>query len=325
MHRWTRNAALFLAPILLLNLALLGCSSKSSKQVYDDPYTGDEEGGGKSTVKLEPIKVPADGKGTATLRGTVKVDALPDTDALTEQFRANIKQDRDYCLSAEAHEEAKRAYQWVVNKENSGVKYAFVWLRPDDSKQFFDVEELVKNNGDGKFFPKMQALDQPFCAFEPHALVLFPRYIDPKKPSTSYVSAPPTGQEFRIKNGAKITHNSALEANSSRMTRSVPNQIISPGGGVTLTEILPSYKAPVKVSCSIHPWMRAYIWAFDHPFAAVTDANGKFEIKNVPANVKLRVVGWHEEAGFFAGGEKGKVIELKPGENTENFEIKSGR
>jgi plastocyanin len=36
------------------------------------------------------------------------------------------------------------------------------------------------------------------------------------------------------------------------------------------------------VSCDVHPWMRAYIAVFDHPFFTVTKEDGSFEIPGVP-------------------------------------------
>ena len=39
------------------------------------------------------------------------------------------------------------------------------------------------------------------------------------------------------------------------------------------------YHLPVSVSCSIHPWMKARVFCFAHPYFAITDENGNFEIK----------------------------------------------
>ncbi|MBY0459616.1 MAG: hypothetical protein K2V38_20040, partial [Gemmataceae bacterium] len=66
---------------------------------------------------------------------------------------------------------------------------------------------------------------------------------------------------------------------------------------------------PVVRSCdifssSIHPWMRGYVRAFDHPYFAVTDAAGGFELPQVPAGT-WRLVAWHERAGFL--GESGRL------------------
>ena len=44
-------------------------------------------------------------------------------------------------------------------------------------------------------------------------------------------------------------------------------------------------------------WMAAYHLPLDHEFFAVTDAKGKFEIKNLPAGThKFNI--WHEKAGY---------------------------
>lgn len=41
-------------------------------------------------------------------------------------------------------------------------------------------------------------------------------------------------------------------------------------------------KAPVMIGCPIHAWMRSWIFVFPHPYFAVTDAKGEFQIKNLP-------------------------------------------
>jgi plastocyanin len=40
--------------------------------------------------------------------------------------------------------------------------------------------------------------------------------------------------------------------------------------------------APVVLSCDIHPWMIAWVYAFDRDGFAVTDARGHFRLENVP-------------------------------------------
>jgi plastocyanin len=40
---------------------------------------------------------------------------------------------------------------------------------------------------------------------------------------------------------------------------------------------------PVVVSCDIHPWMIAWVYAFDRDRFIVTDAGGRFRFENVPA------------------------------------------
>jgi plastocyanin len=52
----------------------------------------------------------------------------------------------------------------------------------------------------------------------------------------------------------------------------------------------------VKVFCQLHSHMNALIRVFDHPFFAVPDETGRFEIAAVPPG-KYDVVAWHERAG----------------------------
>ena len=43
--------------------------------------------------------------------------------------------------------------------------------------------------------------------------------------------------------------------------------------------------------------MKGYVWAFDHPFSAVTDAQGNFAIRDAPVGT-WRLVLWHEKTGI---------------------------
>jgi hypothetical protein len=54
---------------------------------------------------------------------------------------------------------------------------------------------------------------------------------------------------------------------------------------------------PLKVTCDIHSWMNAYWVVTDHPYAAVSDADGKFKIENLPAGEHTFRV-WHERQGY---------------------------
>ena len=74
----------------------------------------------------------------------------------------------------------------------------------------------------------------------------------------------------------------------------------------------------VKVLCEVHPWMNAYIVVTEHPYHAVTDAYGEYEITDVPpGNYRLKV--WHELLG-----EEQKAVEVKGGIATEvNFGLSS--
>ena len=53
----------------------------------------------------------------------------------------------------------------------------------------------------------------------------------------------------------------------------------------------------IRLQCDAgHSWMNAWIYVFDHPYYAVTDASGAFVIKDVPAGDHLLEL-WHEPPG----------------------------
>ena len=338
MQRWTRSLVLLVAPALLLSVAMLGCSGGGDKDKKpaekakkgEKPSTDEankEKGTGDETPAGE--KKAVKGNGTTTITGTVTftgdMDALKmEVKKLDENLLKDIDKassEKEMCLAATAKPGEKTEYQWHVNQENKGVANVIVWIRPASDDEYFDVSDLVKK---GEGFDKEIKLNQPHCAFIPHAFTLFQRYVDPKKPGQPVAKLPTTGQKFEVTNAAPKGHNTQWSGPGTKGG----NEVVQPKTETPITNILPSYKGPVTFSCKIHPWMRAYAWSFDHPFAAVTDKDGKFEIKNVPAGVKVKIVAWHEEApGNFlnAGGAAGEAFEIKAKDSktTKDFAIKS--
>lgn len=64
-------------------------------------------------------------------------------------------------------------------------------------------------------------------------------------------------------------------------------------GQMVASERLATKPAIVRVRCALHPWMRGYVAVFDHPYFAVTDANGRFTIDSLaPGSYTMMV--WHE-------------------------------
>ena len=53
---------------------------------------------------------------------------------------------------------------------------------------------------------------------------------------------------------------------------------------------------PFAIKCDVHPWMNAFGVVLDHPYAAVTAADGTFSIPNLPAGT-YQVEVWHELLG----------------------------
>jgi len=98
------------------------------------------------------------------------------------------------------------------------------------------------------------------------------------------------GQTVKILSDDPIAHNTQTLPNRN----TIFNRGIKAGDRIGAPMVYDkSDKAPIQVKCSFHFWMLAYHLPLDHPFAAVTKADGRFEIKNLPAGThKFRV--WHE-------------------------------
>jgi hypothetical protein len=176
--------------------------------------------------------------------------------------------------------------EWVINKDNNGVRWVFVWLAPAQPGQPLPVHPSLQ-----PIKEKAVEIDQPCCRFEPHAVGLR------------------QGQTLVVKNSAPFSHN----VNWSSLKNPGGNQVIpAKGSPVTIANLNPD-KYPLKLACNIHPWMSAWVRIFDHPYFAVTDADGKFEIKDAPAG-NYRVVVWHE-TGYLGGaaGKDGRPVNIPPG------------
>ncbi len=72
----------------------------------------------------------------------------------------------------------------------------------------------------------------------------------------------------------------------------------------------------IRVECDAHSWMKGWLVVTDHPYYAVTDASGAFELADVPAgSYTLRI--WHETLGELtqdvtveAGGAASVAVEM---------------
>ncbi len=146
-------------------------------------------------------------------------------------------------------------------------------------------------------------MDNNACRFDPHVALIW------------------TGQKVVIGNSDPIGHNVNLTSNDSEAF----NETIPSGGTIEKT-FAKSKRMPVSISCSIHPWMKGWVMVRDNPYMAVTDKDGKFEIKNLPVG-KWQFMFWQEMAGYVAEVKRnGKPekwrrgileVEIKPGKNDQ--------
>jgi hypothetical protein len=195
---------------------------------------------------------------------------------------------------------------WVVNQENLGIRNVVVWLSPEPSADEMKALQTKK----GVKFPSFRQED------------IHPSLAKPNSPAISldiyccrfipHVVVAREGQALVVRNTAPVPHNAKWV---SRENGSV-NPLIPAGGMRTINERLIAEKFPIEIACSIHPWMNAWVRVFDHPYFAVTDKDGNFEIKDAPVlRGKLRLFIWQETGGIQGGveGRFGQTLEVKPG------------
>lgn len=105
------------------------------------------------------------------------------------------------------------------------------------------------------------------------------------------VAAVQVDQPLKFLNSDPLAHNVhgfAQKAQAWNVSLSVK--------GTSRTIKLDKPEAMIEVKCDIHPWMRAYVGAFDHPYFAVSGADGSFTLKNLPPG-EYTIEAWHERFG----------------------------
>jgi hypothetical protein len=179
---------------------------------------------------------------------------------------------------------------WVVHPKNKGLRYTFVWLQAPKG-QVLPIHPALQN----AVLPNVE-IDQPFCQFVPHALAIR------------------QGQNVVAKNNSPLAHTVKWSGNPALNPGG--NVLLPPNGQMVIAGLVAD-RLPLSIECNIHPWMKGWLRVFDHPYFAVTDEEGRYEIKNAPVgNWQLMI--WHGSGGWRGGvkGKNGQPINLKAGEQT---------
>lgn len=116
-------------------------------------------------------------------------------------------------------------------------------------------------------------LDQRGCRFVPHVLGV--RAGQP----VEFVNSDPTGHDVHAEPGP-----------NGQFNRLQPLQ------GMRESHVFTTPSVMTLIRCDRHPWMSAYIGVMEHPFFAVTAADGRFTLSGVPDG-HYTVAMWHEQFG----------------------------
>lgn len=139
-----------------------------------------------------------------------------------------------------------------------GVRWVFVYLKKGLEGRRFDPPAGAA------------MIDQVGCTYTPHVLGVM------------------VGQTLNFRNSDPLLHN----------VHGIPflNKEFNFGqtkGAVNGVRFVRE-EVPVKIQCNIHPFMTAWVGVVEHPFFAVTDAQGRYEIHDLPAGT-YTIAGWHEK------------------------------
>jgi uncharacterized membrane protein/plastocyanin len=105
------------------------------------------------------------------------------------------------------------------------------------------------------------------------------------------IAAARVGQRVVILNSDPLVHN----VHSESQGNAVWNDIM-PTADMRLVKTFDKPEVAVHLKCDIHPWMSAYVGVFAHPYFAITEENGEFELRNVPPG-DYTLQAWHEVLG----------------------------
>jgi hypothetical protein len=198
---------------------------------------------------------PAGQQGWGHVRGRFVFDGSP-----PEQKELQVTTDVAYCSAHHPLDESL-----IVNPQNAGLVNVIVslYLARDEAppRTHPDYEQ----SADAKI-----TLDNLKCRFDPHVVTLR------------------TTQTLVVMNSDAVGHNTKIDT-----LNNPPINVTLPAGGILEHQFSQPERRPAGVSCSIHPWMSAWVLVSGHPYVVVSDADGRFEINNLPAG-EHSFQAWHE-------------------------------
>jgi len=139
-------------------------------------------------------------------------------------------------------------------------------------------------------------IDQKNCRYHPHVFGIR------------------VGEPLEIVNSDGTLHNiHAMPKTNAEFNTGQPIQ------GMKTMHTFDKKEVMVPFKCDVHGWMNAYVGVMDNPYYAVTDADGKFELKSLPPGT-YTIEAWQEKLGPMT-----QTVTLGPKDSKEvNFTFKAG-
>jgi plastocyanin len=164
----------------------------------------------------------------------------------------------------------------VCVRENKTPQFQETYSVGSDGKSLANVFVYVKDGlGNYAYDPPTGTakIDQKECRYHPHVFGMR------------------VGQTLEIVNSDPTLHNiHALPKANQEFNTGQPIQNMKTTHVFTMKEVMVPFK------CDVHGWMNAYVGVLDHPYYAVSDASGKFDLKSLPPGT-YTIEAWHEKLG----------------------------
>ena len=240
---------------------------------------GSQETSNKSAEPSAPAATP----------GALKVDTA---------VAGTVKGVVNFEGTAPKNEAIKMNADPVCVKQNKDPQFQETYMVADDGKTLGNVFVYVKD-GLGNYVFDVPAetakIDQKECRYHPHVFGMR------------------VGQKLEIVNSDPTLHNiHAVPKANTEFNNGQPIQGMKMDHTFTAKEVMVPFK------CDVHGWMNAYVGVLDHPFFAVTDEDGKFDIKGLPPGT-YTIEAWHEK-----GGTVTQSVTVGPSESKDiTFTIKA--
>ena len=186
----------------------------------------------------------------------------------------------------------------VCMKANKDPQFQETYMVGADGKSLGNVFVYVKDGLGNYVFdaPTDTAkIDQQNCRYHPHVFGMR------------------AGQKLEIVNSDPTMHNiHAMPKTNGEFNTAEPMPMKT-------EHVFTTKEVMVPFKCDVHGWMNAYVGVMDNPYYAVTDKDGKFELKSLPPGT-YTIEAWHEKLGTTT-----QSVTLGPKETKEiSFTFKAG-
>jgi len=147
----------------------------------------------------------------------------------------------------------------LVLSRQGGIRNAVVWL------------DKPPATGSAEALWTTTAMDQKECMFAPRVVVV------------------PAGGRIDFLNSDRLLHN----LHSTPSANPPFNRTQPKGRTITITFEKPEI---IRVTCDLHSWMRGWVVVAEHPYYALTDGAGDFELRGLPPG-RYTLKAWQERLG----------------------------